>query len=192
MHAKQFVIIIGLCAFVIAFALGSIVTLTTGIPLAGGLLNGILVAMVLTIGMLASPFRWSGTLMWIVFSIPAIPTTTLGPPGLYKIVIAIVAGLIWDVCYQFIFSRKKRIGLYIGAIAGGIAITLLMILILRLIASGIGEALSFSEDVNTSLQSLKDYFWYLLPINFIVTAIGVRLGEFMYYARLKSVLKIYE
>src|SRR5215218_4416022 len=124
----------GIAAFIVAFSLGSMLTATTGIPLIGGLLNGVLTAMILTVGLLATRFFGSATLMWIIFSICATPTTTLGPPGVYKIAIGAVAGLLWDSTYFLL--KRGRPGLFLGAILGSASIMLTLIVALRM---GFGE-----------------------------------------------------
>lgn len=180
MDTRLFLTIVGIIAFVVAFSLGTIVTATTGVPLAGGILNGVLVSMVLTIGMKLSGFRFSGTMMWFMFSIPAMFTTTLGPPGLYKPIIAVIAGLSWDVTYRLVFPKRPRLGLYIGAIVGGIVITLAMFLYLGAIVEGIFpslETLSFANSVEASFERLKGALIPLFIVNAVVTVIGVWLGE---------------
>lgn len=189
MNPKLFSALVGTCAFVIAFALGSIITATTGIPLAGGLINGVLVSMVLTIGMVASPHKWTATMMWLTFSIFAIPTTTLGPPGFYKPLIALGAGVCWDVFYYRMFNRSK-VGLYLGAIVGGVAITLLMILVLEQLIAISAQVVFNVGAAEESLQKLYGYLGFLLPINVVVTVAGVWLGERVYAGRLHDLLNI--
>jgi hypothetical protein len=191
MNAKLFCVIVGFCAFIVAFVLGSAVTLTTGIPLAGGLLNGVLTSMIMTIGMLATrnKYKWSGTVMWLVFSAAAIITTTLGPPGFYKVIIGVAAGFTWDLFYRAF--KYGRTGLYIGALIGGIVITGLLILILQLMISGMASHLSIGgSDYKNSLDRLMSYIKFLIPINMVITAIGIWLGERVFEKRLKEVLKV--
>lgn len=165
----------GAIAFGVAFAFGSAVTMGTGIPLLGGLVNGILVSMVLTIGLLAVNRFWTGTIMWLTLSIFAIPTTTLGPPGLYKVVIAVTAGFIWDSIY---FGLKRRtIGLLIGALIASASIMFLLIAALKL---------GLSAEAEAALKKYLGALYIILGINFIVTTIGVLLGRQIYMARLSK------
>lgn len=165
----------GIASFAIAFALGSALTMTTGIPLAGGLLNGVLTAMVLTIGLRATRFFGSATLMWLVFSLCAVPTTTLGPPGAYKIVIGLIAGLLWDVIYSG-FGRA-RWALYVGALVGSASIMVTLVVAL---------SYGFGSDASGSLQRYKEAFLVLLAVNLIVTSAGVYLGDIAYQKRLSE------
>jgi hypothetical protein len=123
------VVAFGVCAFIVAVGLGSLLTYTTGIPLLGGLINGVFVSMILTIGLLSIRRFGTATWMWLVFSICCIPFTTLGPPGVYKIAIGLVAGIIWDSVY--FVTRKSRFGLFLGAILGAASIMFLIIVALR-------------------------------------------------------------
>jgi hypothetical protein len=170
----------GLAGFVVAFTLGSALTLTTGIPLLGGLLNGVLVSAILTIGRLAiGPFG-TATVMWLAFSLPATLTTTLGPPGWYKVPIAVVAGLIWDIVYHAF--RKSTFGLYCGAVLGALSIMGLLILALWL---------GFGKDAEAALKKYMGALPFLLAINVTVTAIGVYLGRKLFVSRL-SRLPVFE
>ena len=165
----------GVVSFIIAFSLGTVLTLSTGVPLAGGLLNGVLTAMVLTIGLKSTRFFGSASLMWLVFSGLAIMTTTLGPPGVYKVVVGLVAGLLWDAFYAGF--KYKRWALYVGGLVGSLSIMLTLI-----------GALSLGFGVNAE-QALERYMGaivVLLVINVTVTAIGIWLGDYLHRTRLSE------
>jgi hypothetical protein len=136
-------------------------------------------------------YKWSGTVMWLVFSAAAIITTTLGPPGFYKIFIGLAAGLTWDLFYRAL--KQSRIGLYLGALASGIVITVLLIFILQLMIKGMASYLSISgNDYQGSLDRLLSYINVLIPINVIITIVGVGVGEKIFETRLKDVLVVTE
>ncbi len=163
----------GVSAFVVAVALGSFITVSTGIPLAGGLLNGILTTILLTVGLLATRFFGAATVMWLVFSTLAVWTTTLGPPGIYKIAIGFLAGSLWDLIYTLL--GKGRLGLYTGAIVGAASIMLSLIAAL---------SFGFGKDPAVALAKYEQAFWILMSINMVVTTAGVYLGEVVYNGRL--------
>ncbi len=132
---RQFIAVgFGFAAFLVAFALGTGLTLTTGIPLVGGLVNGVFTSAILAIGMLSLRRFGVATTMWVTFSLLAIPTTTLGPPMLFKPVIGLVAGVIWDIVYMVF--RRRAVGLYLGAFISAGSIMGLLILAL---AAGFGQ-----------------------------------------------------
>ena len=165
----------GLASFAIAFGLGSVLTVSTGIPLLGGLLNGVLVSMFLTIGLLSTDFWGAATVMWLSFSLIAIPTTTLGPPGIYKVALGFIAGVIWDCVY--FGSKKNKWGLFIGAIVAALSILLLMIVAL---------SLGFSQGAKNALAKYTDAIFVLILINIVVTLIGVYFGRMLYIKRISN------
>lgn len=165
----------GIVAFIIAWSLGTVLNITTGIPLIGGLLNGVITAMVLVIGIVSTRYFGSSIVMWLVFSIIATPTTTLGPPGFYKIIIALIAGLIWDSIYYL--SKFKKWGLYIGGLLGSASIMFTLVGALQI---------GFGEDAAIALKKYESAFWMILLINLIVTYVGLLLGNVIYNSRLKK------
>ncbi len=165
----------GVAAFIIAWSLGTVLNVTTGIPLLGGVLNGVLTAMVLVIGLVSSKYFGNATIMWLVFSIFATPTTTLGPPGFYKILIGIVAGILWDSIYSI--SKFKDWGLYLGGLVGSASIMFTLVGAL---------SLGFGKDAINALNKYQNAFWIILIMNLIVTIIGLYLGNMVYNYRLKD------
>lgn len=165
----------GVIAFIVAFSLGSILTITTGIPLIGGLLNGILTGMVLTVGLLARRFFAAATCMWLAFSLCAIVTTTLGPPGIYKVAIGVTAGILWDLVYKI--SGYKFWGLLVGGVVGSASIMGTLLLFL---------SQGFGENAIEAFQKYQSNIYALLVINMVVTVLGVLLGHLLYNKRLKE------
>lgn len=178
---RQYVAIgFGLTGFIVAFVLGSGVTIGTGIPLLGGIVNGVLVSMILTIGLLAVNRFGTATLMWFVFSLPATLTATLGPPGFYKIAIGVIAGLLWDSVY---FGLKRRTAaLYAGALLGAISIMFLMLGALHL---------GFGVQAQEAFRKYWAALYILLAVNLLVTLLGVFLGHQAYRTRL-SKLQVFQ
>ena len=122
MNTRQYIFLgaIGAIGFVLAFGLGSFVNALTGTPLTGGLVNGIIVGVILTLGLKSVPKFGAGIIIWIVFSALAIPTITMGTPGAYKIVVGVFSGLIWDtVVYLF---KRSNAGYILGSAIGGSAV----------------------------------------------------------------------
>ncbi|MCK4223712.1 MAG: hypothetical protein KAX39_00940 [candidate division Zixibacteria bacterium] len=70
--------VMGALSFVLAFVLGNAVNAATGIPLTGGIVNGIIVGIMLTLGVKGVDKFGAATTLWLIFAILAIPTTTLG------------------------------------------------------------------------------------------------------------------
>lgn len=169
-------VIFGIIAFVIAFGLGSILTMTTGIPLVGGLLNGVLTGIVLTVGLLSRRYIFGATIMWIAFALAATITTTLGPPGIYKVAIGLIAGLLWDFVYSWI-SQYKKWGLIVGGLLGSTSIMFSMIFFLRV---------GFGENATDALEKYESQFLVILLMNLVITLVGILLGIQLYNKRLKN------
>jgi hypothetical protein len=169
-------VIFGIIAFVIAFGLGSILTMTTGIPLIGGLLNGVLTGIVLTVGLLSRKYFLGATIMWVAFALAATITTTLGPPGIYKVAIGLIAGLLWDLVYSWI-SQYKRWGLIVGGLLGSASIMFSMIFFLRA---------GFGDKAAIALEKYESQFLVILLMNLVITLVGMLLGIQLYNKRLKN------
>jgi hypothetical protein len=165
----------GVIAFLVAFVLGTPLTLLTGIPLLGGLLNGVVTAMILTIGVLATRYFGTATLMWVIFGLCAAPSTTLGPPGIYKVAIGFIAGALWDIVY--VALRRSTGGLFVGALVGAASIMVSLVYALKL---------GFGRDATAALAKYQKALLALIAINLVVTAIGVYLGRTVYLRRLEN------
>lgn len=169
-------VVFGVIAFVIAFTLGSILTMTTGIPLIGGLFNGVLTGIVLTVGLLSRKFYFGATIMWLAFALCATFTTTLGPPGIYKALIGLFAGLLWDCFYSWI-SNYKKWGLILGALLGSASIMFSMVIFLRA---------GFGENAKIALEKYESQFIVIVLMNLVITLVGILLGIQLYNKRLKN------
>lgn len=166
----------GVIAFVIAVGLGSILTMTTGIPLIGGLLNGVFTGIVLTVGLKSRRYFLGATIMWLAFALLASITTTLGPPGIYKVAIGLIAGLLWDCFYSWI-GKYKNWGLILGGLLGSASIMFSMVFFLRL---------GFGKDVVLALEKYENQFLLILTMNLVITFVGIILGMQLYNKRLKN------
>lgn len=166
-------VVFAVSAFLVAVGLGTAINIAFGVPLLGGIVNGVLTAGILTIGLLTVPRWFAATTMWFVFSCLCVPTATLGPPGLYKIPIGLVAGLLWDAVYQA--ARRRLAGLLIGALLGAVSIIGSMLILLRLVAG---------EGMTEVYQRYVTFIWAILGINALATTLGVLLGSWLFQRRL--------
>ena len=173
MNTRQYIFLgaIGAVGFVLAFGLGSFVNALTGTPLTGGLLNGIIVGIVLTVGLKAVPKFGAGVVIWIVFSTLAIPTITMGTPGAYKIVVGIASGLVWDIVVTLF--RRRDSGYILGSAIGGDAVivgTFIAAIILGLPAA----------------DKLRSAIYFLLGIYSVMGLISGWLGVLLYRKKLSN------
>ena len=172
---SMFLGVISLIAFILAWTLGVLINTITGIPLTGGILNGVIVGAMITIGIKGVDKFGSATIIWIVFATLAIPTTTFGFPGWYKPIIGILSGVIWDLFAFVIFKRMNNFFKYI-------------------IPAGIGAAaITFGVFIAMGLfnipgyDKLKSALTFLIPLYFIISCLGGWLGIFLYDKYLSSI-----
>lgn len=175
--AKQYMFtgVMGALSFVLAFVLGSAIDIVTGIPLTGGIANGIIVGITLTIGAKGVNMFGGATVVALVATILAIPTPTLGPPGVYKVPIGFLAGLVWDICISVL--RRRNIGYILGGASGSIVI--IWGLFIALSVMGMPAA-----------ESLKRALIILLPFNAFLGGLGTYLGVLLFDRKLKHLTVI--
>lgn len=114
--------------------------------------------------------------MWLAFALLASITTTLGPPGIYKVAIGLIAGLLWDCFYSWI-GKYKNWGLILGGLLGSASIMFSMVFFLRL---------GFGKDVVLALEKYENQFLLILTMNLVITFVGIILGMQLYNKRLKN------
>ena len=113
-----------------AFILGSAILMATGIPASGGLANMFAAIFIAVIGFKIVDKFGAATVFFTVMGVLAIPTPIMGPPGVHKVGVMFLMGLIFDIVL-FIFKRKN-VGYLIGAAITGVdgAIFIYMLLVL--------------------------------------------------------------
>jgi hypothetical protein len=110
----------GALIFLEAFILGSAVISVTGIPATGSLLNVFFGLFFLSIGVRLVPRFGSATIMATLEGILTIPTVINGPPGVQKILMMFLLGLIFDIIIYL--SKGSNRGYIIGGAVGGAGI----------------------------------------------------------------------
>lgn len=163
---------IGAGTLAIGAALGTGLTMATGIPMIGGLLNGLITAAILSIGAKGVPKFGAGVILWFVMSTLAVPTLTMGPPGLYKIPIGLLSGLIWDCCF-LIFGRKTRGYLLSGAF-------MMLAVMFGVVGASILLGLPAKDQLLKALA-------FIVPINFVLGMIGTYLGVKIFEQRVARI-----
>jgi hypothetical protein len=97
----------GAISFVIMWGLGSILLMTTGLPLIGGLFSSIANAFTLIIGVCLVNRIGAATIISLTLGILTVPTLILGPPGIYKIPLTLLLGITFEVLSMAVGYRKK-------------------------------------------------------------------------------------
>jgi hypothetical protein len=123
-----FIGLIALLMFLLSFLIGNTLTFLIPIPAASGITNVFIHGIILTIALLVIRKFWTATIIWTIYGILSIPTNLMaGVPGLYKVGVAIICGLILDsVIYIFKYKIK---GIYISITSMAIVETALLILL---------------------------------------------------------------
>jgi hypothetical protein len=112
--------VFGALVFVAVFILGSGVLLVTGIPATGGLVNMLVAIFLAVVGAKIIDKFGTITVMLTVTGIISIPTLSFGPPGLHKIPMMFLVGLIIDLVAS-VLKRENKGYIIGGSIAGFLA-----------------------------------------------------------------------
>lgn len=165
-----YAVTLGAVAFAIAFVVGTTLNLALG-PAMGGLANAVVTAMIIAIGCKGAEAFPFAVVVWIGFSIPAIFTTTMGPPGPHKLVIGIITGLAMELGFLAL-GRRGWVYFVVGGIMSVVMTTLILAAMLVLSLGG------------NSANALLARLWFLLPIYFILGGVGLYLGHLVFERRI--------
>lgn len=137
----------------------------TGIPGAGYAIIGITFVLVAIVGALVVPRFGSFTIMAFIYSVIAIPTPVYGPPGLFKVLMSVMVGLIGDLL--ICVFRFKRPGYYLaGAVCNMVSVLLYVQMAFLL---GLPEAGDYANTL-----------WTLVVIYGVEGLIGTWLGHIVF------------
>jgi hypothetical protein len=161
-----FIGLMSILMFLLCFLLGNTLGLITGISVAPGFINMFIQGIILVICVLTIKKFWTATILFMIYGILAIPTTMVsGLPGLYKILIGFIVGIIFDIC-AYIFKYKIK-GLYIGILViAPIETILIIFLYLKLNIPG--------RDI------LIKYWPIIVLLLIIITWLGILVGYKIY------------
>lgn len=115
--------------YALNFVSGQALSAVFAIPGLSGIVTGFTVPFFLSLTFLITRGYGTFTVMWTLYSVAAIPTLLMGPPGPYKVLIGFIAGLVFDAVV-FISNNKNR-GLYFGFVLYTIAMMALFLSILH-------------------------------------------------------------
>ena len=157
-------------AFVVAFALGVSLNAALG-PAFGGILNAFATAFVIGVAISGVRTWYSPIVVWLIFSLFAVFTTTMGPPGWHKLVIGGATGAVMALVLV-----RAKLNVIRYAIAGAIMSALMTFLILFAMLQ-----LNLSPE---SAQKLQAALPYLIPVYAGLGAAGMAAGVWVYKTRL--------
>lgn len=168
-----FALTIGAVAFAVAFVLGTPLNLALG-PAMGGLVNAVLTAIIITVGCKALEKFPYATIIWFAFSLPAIVTLTMGPPNVFKPLIAILTGLTMEFLF-FLLGRKIWSYFIVGFLSSIVMTTGILASMLVL-----GLSIEAAEKLMTRL-------WFVLPIYGLLGGLGMYLGFRLFETHMKTI-----
>lgn len=163
---------LGGIAFVVAFVLGTPLNVTLG-PAMGGLANAVVTAMIVALGCRGVERFPYATVVWLAFSVPAVFTPTMGPPGPHKVLIALVTGLTMEALF-WLFGRARW-----SYAAVGFAMSVVMTLGI------LGSIFAFGLDLATG-EALLARLSFILPVYGVLGAVGMYLGTRVFDSRIRD------
>lgn len=165
-----FIALSGAIIFAVAFLIGAGLIAATGTPLVGGLINTLFLAALLVICLLTLRKFGTATLIMFVLSVLAIPTATFGPPGIYKIAVALFLGLFADTLLYL--GKYKKGTYYLTIILGFIILPLVQLFFMVLLNL-------------PGVDKVKELILILIGVYAIEALIGTWLG-FLMYKKIKN------
>ena len=165
-----FVALVGAALFVIDLLVSGI-SAATGVAGAGGLINAIFFVGLATIGGLVVKKFGSYTIMAFIYGVLAVPTLAFGPPGVHKIFLAILLGLIADTV--ILLFRYRQIGYYFSlTIANVLGLPVMLFAFVYLGLPG--------------ADALRQALWFLMGVYAVESVIGAWLGILLYNKKISK------
>jgi len=161
--------VFGAATFAIAFVLGTGLIMATGIPATGGLLNIFVCVAIAVVGAHAVPRFGSATLMMLVTFTLAIPTVIGGFPGVYKPMIGLAIGLVYDSVV--VLGQRRHWAIYLGG--GAAATTSILTIFAAMSILGL-----------PGVDKLRPLLLALAGAQFVLGFLGAVLGRWLYESKL--------
>lgn len=169
----SFALTIAAVAFGVAFVLGTPLNMAFG-PAMGGLVNAVLTAIIITIGCKGMEHFPYATIIWVAFSIPAIVTTTMGPPNIFKPVIALLTGLTMEIL--FILLGRKIWSYFVVGFVSSIVMTACILISMLVLGLNLDAA-----------AKLMNRLWFILPVYGFLGGLGMFIGFRLFESSFKDV-----
>ena len=161
----------GASIFVVGIVLGSALIAITGIPATGSLFNMLFAVLIGVIGIKIVNKFGDATLILTILGVLSVPTLLNGPPGIHKILMLFMIGLIIDIIL-YATKRSNKGFILAGSTAG---VSAVFFIFLSLVLLGLPGA-----------SELQKILIPLLAINAVFGAVGAYLGLWIYDKKLKE------
>lgn len=166
-----FIAMIGALLFILDLSISTGIDAITGIPASGTLITTLFFVALATIGGLT--IRKFGTYigMGLIYAILATPNTVFGPPGVYKILLGLIVGIVADM---IVFSSNyRKIGYYLGLTAGIIVSLPILLYFMNLL--GLPGA-----------KELSSVLWFIIGLSAVESLIGTWIGMNLYEKKISK------
>lgn len=164
---------LGAIAFAVAFALGTPLNLALG-PAMGGIINAVVTAMLIAIGCKGVERFPYATVIWLAFSIPAVFTPTMGPPGPHKLLIALGTGLVMELGF-IVLGRRAWAYFVVGGLMSAV------------MTMGILGAMIWLWLDEAAANKLLTRLWMVVPLYFLLGGLGMYLGHKIFDRRIARI-----
>ena len=161
----------GTMAFVVGYILGTALLAATGVPMTGGLLNMVAAVFLLVTGVKIVNKFGAVIIMTTILGTLSIPTLVNGTPGVYKVFLLFLLGLIIDITI-YLFKKSNK-GIYLGSAIGAFLLPFFMYWTFIFLGMPAAE----------KLQPLLIPFMFIYAI---LALIGAWLGVKFYDKKLKN------
>lgn len=152
-----FIGLMGALMFILSFLFGSVLNIATGNPAASGFITQFIQGIILAIALLTVKKFGTATYMWLIYGILAVPTNMFGGlPGMYKVLVTLILGIIMDLGMFWTKYTKKSL-----ILSGGMAYAFLIPLMIL-----------FYQILNVPGAELVLKYWHIMFIIFF--------GEFVF------------
>lgn len=160
----------GALILVVGFILGSALLIATGIPATGTLANMLVAVLIAVIGLKIVDKFGAAIVMLTIEGTLSVPTLINGPPGIHKILMLFIVGLIADIIL-LLTKRSNRGYIFLGFITG---IEIVVFIYLSLLLLGLpGE------------EKLRAIVLPLSLVSGLMSGIGAYIGVKVYDTKLK-------
>lgn len=151
--------------FVIGFSIATGINAATGVPMMAGVVMVLIVGFLLSLYLRILRKPGVGTIIMTIYTTLAIPTMMFGPPGVYKVAIGFLVGLIIDI--GLFLGRYKKWSYFLGFGIAGLLLAPIQLFFMVLL--GIPNA-----------EKLVSLIVPLIVVFFVEALIGTWLGLYTY------------
>ena len=155
--------------FVFNLVVGAVLTATTGIPGASGLVTGLVTGIFLSLTVLWVPRWWSGAFVFGLYCFFAWVTPLMGPPGPRKILVGLFAGCLFSAVFGW--SAKAAF------LNQRISLRLVLSWLVFLVALVVGVAVGFELLNLPGKEKFMKAIWVFAAVFFVLGTVGVLCGR---------------